>query len=212
MSCKFDRIVSKTVGGEKLEYGFIFGSQKIVFIKVGAGEDIRKCQDHFQRYIEIAEQAHKRHGFTVICASNPDVPHENMDEKAIRYAASKQGFEDFKLYLWGTSDGAYQNLKLAKRFPETVKWIGVNSSFITFADFEEKLEALPCVKKFLIYGTEDDEFDSVFPALRDKQSDNLKTILIGGADHRFTGLPLPFMDSIDFVEDDNIGENAAGFC
>ena len=61
----------------------------------------------------------------------------------------------------GTSDGAYQNLSLVKRFSETVKWIGVNSTFITFADFEEKLHELTGVKKILVYGTEDDEYDVV---------------------------------------------------
>ena len=204
MLYEYDRIVHKTIDGEDLEYRFLFGSEKIVFIKVGAGEDIDKYQDGFKRYIEIAERMHKVLGATVIIASNPDAPHAALDEKAIRWITTKLGYDKFQLYFWGISDGAYQNLKLAQKFPETVKIIGVNTSFITFADLEEKLQALPRVKKFLIYGTKDDEYDVVFPALRDKQDEYLRTIFIGGADHRFSEMPEQIIYSVDLVYEDDL--------
>ena len=49
MGCVFDKEVTEFVGGEQLKYGIIFGSEKIVFIKVGADQNIRKCQDGFQK-------------------------------------------------------------------------------------------------------------------------------------------------------------------
>ena len=209
MLYEYDLVVHKTIDGENLEYRFLFGSEEIVFVKVGASEDIDKYQDGFKRYIEIAERMHKVLGATVIIASNPDAPHAAWDAKAIRWVASKLGYDKFKLYFWGISDGAYQNLKLARKFPETVKFIGVNTSFITFADFEEKLQALPRVKKFLIYGTKDDEYDVVFPALRDKQDEYLRTIFISGADHRFSEMPEQIICSVDLVcEDDVERENS----
>lgn len=202
MLFEYDQIVHKTIEGEDLEYRFLFGSNKIVFIKVGAGEDIDKYQDGFKRYIKIAERMRKVFGATVIIASNPDVPHVALDEKTIRWVALKLGYEEFKLYFWGISDGAYQNLKLAQKFSETVKFIGVNTSFITFADLEEKLRALPCVKKFLLYGTKDDEYDIVFPALRDKQDAFLRTIFVGGADHRFSEMPEQIINSVELFYED----------
>lgn len=201
MSYKFDKVITKTIDGEKLEYGVIFGNEKIVFIKVGADQDINKWQDHLQIFIKLAERAHQLFGATVICASNPDVPHEDIDEKMIRWTASTLGQNEFELHLWGISDGAYKNLTLAKRFPETVKFIGLNTSFISFDGLERKLQALPNVKKFLIYGSEDDEFDIVFPALKEQQNDYLKTMVVNGADHRFTGMPLPIIFSIDLIGD-----------
>ena len=66
----------------------------------------------------------------------------------------------------------------------------------TSTDFEEKLQSLPNVKKFLIYGAEDDEYDTVFPTLRDKKIDNLKMIEIEGADHRFTDMIPQFIQTI----------------
>ena len=130
MLYEYDQIVHKTIDGEDLEYRFLFGSEKIVFIKVGAGENIDKYQDGFKRYIEIAERMHEVFGATVIIASNPDASHAALDEKAIRWITTKLGYDKFQLYFWGISDGAYQNLKLAQKFPETVKFIGVNTSFI----------------------------------------------------------------------------------
>ena len=184
------------VDGEKVEYKIIFGNNNIVFIKAGAGGNVRGDKN---KYIQMAKRVHDRIGATVICASNPDVPHENFDEQEIRWARSKLGFETFNLFLWGTSDGAYQNISLAKRFPETVKWIGVNSSFITFADFEEKLQGLSGVKKILVYGSKDDEYDVVFPALMAKQDENRKIYFVEGADHRFSNMLPGFIQTIDFI-------------
>ena len=197
---------TKYVNGEKVEYEIIFGNYNIVFIKAGAGGNVRGYKN---KYFQIAKRVHDRIGATVICASNPDAPHENIDEQEIRWVASERGFESFNLYFWGTSDGAYQNLSLAKRFPETVKWIGVNSSFITFADFEEKLQDLHCVKKILVYGTEDDEYDVVFPMLMEKQDENLKIHFIEGADHHFSNMLPGFIQTIDFIynEDMDMGED-----
>ena len=194
-------IDTKYVDGEKVEYEIFFGNDNIVFIKAGAGGNVRGYKN---KYLQMAKRVHDRIGATVICASNPDTPHENFDEQEIRWVASERGFETFNLFLWGTSDGAYQNLSLAKRFPETVKWIGVNSSFITFADFEEKLQDLPCMKQILVYGTEDDEYDVVFPVLTTKEEENLKTLFIEGADHRFSDMLPQFIQTIDLVYKEEI--------
>ena len=194
-------IDTQCVDGEEVEYEIIFGNEKIVFIKAGADGSVRGYEN---KYLKMARRIHERIGATVICASNPDVPHEELDEQEIRWVASERGFETFNLFLWGTSDGAYQNLSLVKRFPETVKLIGVNSSFITFADFEAKLQELTGVKKILVYGTEDDEYDVVFPALMIKKNENQKNLFIEGADHCFSNMLPEFIQTIDLVYEDDI--------
>ena len=194
-------IDTKYVDGEKVEYEIIFGNDDIVFIKAGAGGNVRGYKN---KYLQMAKRVHERIGATVICASNPDVPHVNFDEREICWVALERGFETFNLYLWGISDGAYQNLSLAKRIPETSKWIGVNFSFITFADFEEKLQDLPSVKKILVYGTEDDEYDIVFPVLMTKEDKNLKMLFIEGADHHFSDMLPQFIQTIDLVYEEEM--------
>ena len=175
-----------------------------MFIKSGAGGTLRGRNN---KYLEMARRVHERIGATVICANNPDTAHENYDEQKIRWVAAKGKFKSFKLFFWGTSDGAYQNLSLAKRFSETVKWIGVNSSFISFADFEKKLQNLLGVKKVLIYGTADDEYDTVVSAPAATEDKNQQTFFIEGADHRFSKMLPKLIQTIDFVGNNELAKD-----
>lgn len=182
------------------EYEIIAGNENIVFIKAGADESIPGFENKYQK---MAERIHEKMGATVIYASNPDEPHEEIDKQKIRDIVSEQGFESFKLYLWGTSDGGDQTLKLAKKFSETKKWIGVNSSFINFEDFVEKLQSLPYVKKLLFYGTKDDDSYELFPDLHDYENDNLKIIMVEGATHSFKGMLPEFIQTIDWLGEED---------
>lgn len=182
------------VDGEEVEYEIIFGNDKIVFIKAGAGGSVR---GHENKYLKMARRVHERLGATVICASNPDVPHEDVDESEIRWVIAEKGFFDFEISFVGASDGAYRNLSLVGRFPEAVKWLGINTSYIELSEFGARLNALPSVSKTLIYGTKDDEIDEVVPALSKLENDKLKVVLVEGADHSFTGMLDEFVASID---------------
>jgi hypothetical protein len=83
---KMKQVVAKDVGGEKVEYYIAWGNEKIVFIKAGAGGSARGFQD---KYIKMAERINERMGATVVCASNPCVPQEGVDEEAIRWVISE---------------------------------------------------------------------------------------------------------------------------
>lgn len=174
----------------KVKYETIYGNERIVFIKAGAGGNARGYKN---KYIRMAQRIHNRLGATVICASNPDVPHEMVDEEQIRRIVSEMDFSDFELYFIGTSDGAYHNLSLAKRFSETHKLIGINTSYIDIPEFQERLTDLSAVYKVLIYGAEDDDFDEVVPILSKMACDKLELNFIEGADHNFTGMVEEFI-------------------
>ena len=182
---------------EKFNYHFVLGNEKIVFIKAGAGGSERGYED---KYIKMADRIHERIGATVITASNPIDPIcDAPDAQEILWVVNRMGFEHFELCFVGVSDGACLNLELASNFPETVKWIGINSSFVEISDFEEKLKALPHVTKLMIYGTRDDDFDEVVPTLRKMSCDNFALTLVRGADHSFTGMLDEFIALADYV-------------
>lgn len=187
---------TKYVDGEKVEYKIIFGNDNIVFIKAGAGGNV---QGYKNKYLQMAKRIHKRIGATVICASNPDVPHVNIDEQEIRWVIAKKGLSNFKVFFIGTSDGAYHNLSLAKRFSESAKWLGINTSYINVPKFEERLLALPNVYKILVYGTNDDDFNEIVPAISEITSENLVLKLVDGADHNFNGRVEEFIALIDYL-------------
>lgn len=183
----YDKTVDKTVAGEKLHYGILYGNEKLVFIKTGVGGRIRGRQG---KYLKIAHRIRQRLGATVICASNPDVSYSaqvTADKAMISKVSAEQGFADYEMYLFGTSDGGYQNLLLAQSIPQTVKILCINPSLIGVDDLVEKLQKTPQVDKVLVFGTEDEAFDCV-PRLQSAVCENLEILTVEGADHEFTGM------------------------
>ena len=196
----YDKITSRPVGTEEIEYGILYGNEKIVFIKVGADGSIRGYQD---KYLKMAHRVHERLGATVICASNNtevDCADQVVaDEAMIAKVAADCGFDDFEVYFVGTSDGGYQNLLLAKEIPQTVKILGINPSLSSVQDFVEKVQALPHVQKIIVYGTKDDVYDECVPELQALECENLEILTVEGADHEFTDMVDEFIALIDLI-------------
>lgn len=187
---------TKYIGKEAVQYNIIFGNEKIVFIKTGAGGSLRGNDN---KYIQMARKVHDRLGATVICSPNPDVPSVDLDEEEIRWVVSEIGLINFELYFVGASDGAYQNLILASKFPETVKFLGINTSYISRLELKEKLCNLHNVDKTLVCGTKDRDSLSYVPYLQKANIPNLTIKLIDGANHKFTGMIDTFISLIDLL-------------
>jgi hypothetical protein len=195
----YEKILRKSVGFEKIEYGILFGNKKIVFIKVGAGGNIRGYQD---KYLKMAHRVHERIGATVICSSNPDASiekHLDVDKALIKKVISDLGLSAFELYFVGTSDGGEHSLKLSQQFPETVKFLGLNSSWSSIEDFIELTKSMPHTKKTFVYGALDDDFDDGVPRLKALGCDNLEIIILDGVDHNFTDKVDDFIALIDLI-------------
>lgn len=197
MRLSYDYIASKTIASEKIRYGILYGNNKIVFIKVGADGSIRGYQD---KYLKMAHRVHDRLGATVICASNPYIKHGHLeaDRAMISKVVADCGFADYEVYFVGASDGGYHNLLLAQQMPHAVKLLGINASLIDKDDFVEKLHKIPNVKKILVYGTEDDDYEFV-PTLQALECENLEIITVEGVDHEFTGMVDEYIALIDLI-------------
>ena len=195
----YDKVTSRPVRTEEINYGILYGNEKIVFIKVGADGSIRGYQD---KYLKMAHRIHERLGATVICASNPEIEYDAQvaaDKAMISEIATARGFDDSKVYFVGTSDGGYQNLLLAKEIPQTVKILGINPSLSSVQDFVEKVQALPHVQKIMVYGTKDDVYDECVPELQALDCENLEILTVEGADHEFTDMVDAFIALIDLI-------------
>ena len=194
----YNKCISKTVTGEKINYGILHGNEKIVFIKTGADGNIRGYQD---KYLKMAHRVHQRLGATVICASNPDAEYaaqEVADKAMIAKVAADCGFADYEIYFVGTSDGGYQNLRLAQQMPQARKILGINTSLIDADDLAAHLKKLSYVEKVLVYGTKDEAFQCI-PALQAAGCENLEIITVAGADHEFMGIVDEFIALIDLI-------------
>ena len=195
----YDKILSATVDGEKIKYGILFGNEKIVFIKVGADGNIRGYQD---KYLKMAHRVHARIGATVICSSNPWLDqnaHLKADKDAIDHIITELDVENSEMYFVGTSDGGYHSLLLAQQFSQTVTYLGINSSHNGIEDFAERILSLSQVKKILVYGRKDEDFDKDFPTMNALVCDNLEIVVLDGADHHFTDKVDDFIALVDLL-------------
>ena len=194
----YDKIIHQKAVGERIDYGLIFGNEKIVFIKCGAGGSIKGYQDN---YIKLAHRIHLRIGATVIVSSNPDVEHDlqiSFDKTIISASAAFLGLKNHEVCFVGTSDGGYYVLLLAKHIPESVKYLGINPSTPTEDKFIQKIKGLPQLEKFIAYGTEDELFDFV-PKLQASDIPNLEIKILDGIDHEFTDKVDEFIGLTDLI-------------
>ncbi|MBR4873329.1 MAG: hypothetical protein IKV00_05800 [Clostridia bacterium] len=181
----FDKMITARVDGCELEYGIVFGNEKIVFVKCGVDGSIR---GESEEYLQMAHRLHGRLGATVICASNPcECETGSADKAAISWVVKKLKLSDYKVYLFGVGDGSYQNLKLAGQIPQTVKILGANTSSNTVDRLKERLCGLSHIDKIFVYGTKDTEYKRI-PSLRRANIDRLEIRTIEGATHKFSGM------------------------
>jgi DNA-binding Lrp family transcriptional regulator len=195
----YDRTFCITIDNEKIKYGILYGNEKIVFIKSGADGNFRGEQD---KYLRMAYRVHRRIGATVICASNPDISeckHLKADEAFLRKVIGERGFEKYELYFVGTSDGGYRSLLLAQQFAQTSAYLGINSSHIGIEEFAQRLQSLPKVRKYLVYGSEDTDFDVDVPAMSALACENLEIVVLEGVNHEFTDRLEDFVALIDLM-------------
>ena len=205
----YDKILSATVDGEKIKYGILFGNEKIVFIKSGVprdtedDEDNKKTEDKFvDKYLIMAHRIRDRIGATVICASNGDAdPRDQLraDKFLIKKVIAERAFENYEMYFVGTSDGGYHSLLLAQQFSQTAKYLGINSSHKGIEDFAERILSLSQVRKTLVYGRKDEDFDKDFPTMNALACDNLEIVVLDGVDHHFTDKVDDFIALVDLL-------------
>ena len=203
---KYDKILGITVVDEKIKYGILYGNEKIIFIKAGAPRDIDEEEETHEAYIDkyliMAHRVHDRIGATVICASNSDLSGKTQlkaDKTLIEKVIADLGLDHYELYFIGNSDGGDHSLKLSQQFPETVKFLGINSSWTSIDDFLERIQSLPGVKKIFAYGANDIDFDDILPKLQSLVCDNLEIVVLDGVDHDFAGKVNDFISLIDLL-------------
>ena len=197
---RYDKKMMRVIEGERAIYGFLYGNNKIVLIKCGAGGVV---QGRDNKYLKMAHRIHEKIGATGICSSNTDIDEyldgKSLDEMAIRWVAQKKGFVDYEVYLIGNSDGGWKNLSLAKRVKQLVKFVGINTSYVDTEMLIEQLKDLSKIDKVLVCGTNDQESTAYIEPLRKAKIPNLEIKLIEGADHEFTGMTDTFIDLVNLI-------------
>ncbi|MBQ2987738.1 MAG: hypothetical protein IJD59_01395 [Clostridia bacterium] len=174
-----------------LEYGYLPGNEKVVFIKAGLGGNYTGYEN---KYLRIARNLHEKHGCTVISVSNPNDNRFGVkdDRAVLSEALRKCGIENPELYLFGNSNGCQKGLALAAEIPFR-RMVLVNMPLtINFHKTKQFLSAIPETEVIAVFGERDISFR--YAVFLEGKSARMKIVSVPDTDHKFTGKLSEFID------------------
>lgn len=188
----FEEINIVKQGNAEITYGIIHGNNIIVFIKAGMNGT---CYGYDNKYQRIAKQLNKKHGCTVITASNPNGYQDDFESemKSLRAYAYYHKWQDYQVYYMGHSNGACLGMIHAYKYPEIKKLVCINGPLMI-----NPHSLIPGIQNFngkkmnLIYGSEDPSFN-MLKMYSELESEKVEITCIKGADHNFDGCLNLFM-------------------
>ena len=186
MLCNFDIIFSKTIDNEEVNYGIIEGNNTVLFIK--AGQD-GSMYGYKNKYLTIAHNINKIHGYTVICSSNPLRKSNPLEQgiEIIEDYCQKREFEDYKIYYMGLSNGGYIGATYAHLYTKIKRMLLINMPIFTnWHKIKKGLKQFDGEMAILIYGTLDPSYKYA-EMITMLNKDNVKLEIIENADHNFVG-------------------------
>ena len=194
MTNDFDEIIDLPFAGDTIQYGIVNGSNTIVFIKAGANGSMYGYE---KKYLQIARNINKSHGYTVICSSNPDYNRENPLNQAIELIANyaeSHNFEDYDILYMGHSDGAALAARYGYLYPKITRMLLINPPiFFNWHKLKDGMKQFSGDKAVFIYGDLDPSYKYIkMLALIGNEKVTWK--IIQGADHHFKGMLEEFMD------------------
>ena len=194
MSQDFDEIIELPLNGEKIQYGIVNGSNTIVFIKAGARGSMYGYEN---KYLQIAHNINKSHGYTVICSSNHDYERENPLVQAIELIANyteNHNFEDYEVFYMGHSDGAALAARYGYMYPKIKRMLLINPPlFFNWHKLRDGMKLFKGEKATFVYGDLDPSYKYV-EMLNLIRNEKVSWQIIHGADHHFKGKLDEFMN------------------
>ena len=187
---------------ENIDYGFVKGSRKIVFIKVGLGGS---CSGYENKYLTMAQSLRAKYGCSVIVASNPHdkKDHSPIDKQAIERYILENGITAPALFFLGHSNGGIKGLTLTKAGVAFEKMILINMPLmINFHKTKDCLSSIPQTEIVAVYGELDPSCR--YASLLRERFKNLTVLTIPKADHNFAGMLLEFIGLSDLLFHSNI--------
>lgn len=182
----FDEINIVKQGNAEITYGIIHGNNTIVFIKAGMNGTYYGYKN---KYLRIAKQLNRKHGCTVITASNPNGYQDDFESemKSLKTYAYYHKWQDYQVYYMGHSNGASLGMIHAYKYPEIKKLVCINGPLMI-----NPQTLIPGIQNFngekmnLIYGSKDPSF-GMLKTYSELESDKVEIIRVNGASHNFGG-------------------------
>lgn len=202
--CENDSTIKFDVTNDeaKIPYAYIKGNETVVIIKAGKGGDYLGYEN---KYLQIAHNLNEKHGYTVVCISNPmEAPLDFSDVDIISKISEEMNIRTPKFHLMGTSDGAIKGLELLSKSVQIKSLLLVNMPLmINYVKNLKHITSHPDAKVTFVFGNKDPSFNYL-PFLASRKIPNVNIVTVEGADHNFTGMlrdyikiATDFFDNID---------------
>ena len=186
-----------TVKNHRIDYGFVWGDHRMVFVKPGLGTDHMGYEN---KYLRMARRLRETYGCSVIVASNPHdgASHAESDKYILEQFAAEHGIDSPELFFFGSSNGGIKGLELTDHGGAFRKMVLVNMPLmINFHKTKRYISAMPQTDIFAVYGERDPSFPYI-PFLNGKFG-NLQVLTVPAADHNFKGMIEEFIGFSDLL-------------
>ena len=182
---EFDEVIHEKFNDKVIDYGIIYGSNTIVFIK--AGQDGSMC-GYKNKYLRIGIDINDKYGYTVICSSNPFDGVNPLDNAmdVIKGYCNKNKYDSYKIYYMGHSAGGLIGLWFGVNYPEIKRMLIVNSPLMyNWHKTKEGIKKFNGERLTLVYGSLDQSI--MFTELvKPLENDVVKLKVVEGQDHHFS--------------------------
>lgn len=193
---EFDLVSSVCYENNIVEYGYIVGNNKIVYIKAGMGGSYIGYED---KYLKVAHRLNDKYGCSVICVSNPAPLPVIVDQTILSEFIKEYSVNNPQMFFFGHSNGCVKGLELGASGIPFTKMVLVNMPLmINFHKTVQWISAMPEANIVTVYGETDPSYRYI-PFLEIKKLENVEILKVASADHNFKGMMEEFIDLSEIV-------------
>lgn len=181
----FDKIIKQDYDSYSIEYGIVNGNSTIVFIKAGADGSMYGYKN---KYLDMARKINEKFGYTVISSSNPKGDENELKDafKLIEDYSKENGFDDYKIYYMGYSNGGLKGVWYASYNPLVTRLLLINPPLIHNLHKTQKgMKKFNKEKMTFVFGTEDQSYPYL-DLIKTLENDKVKIVTVEGEDHLFS--------------------------
>lgn len=187
----FDAVSEIENEGQIVDYGYVKGNNKIVYIKAGMGGSYLGYEN---KYLRIARKLNEKHGCSVICVSNPTHLPISVDRIILGEFIKDNDINDPEMFFFGNSNGCVKGLEFGASGIAFTKMVLVNMPLmLNFHKTAQWINAMPETDIVTVYGETDPSYRYI-PFLKNKKFGNVEIVEVVGADHNFKGMTEQFIE------------------
>ena len=187
----FDIVSEIEHEGQIVDFGYIKGNNKIVYIKAGMGGSYHGYEN---KYLKIAHRLNKKCGCSIICVSNPVPLPIAVDKTILDNFIKEHGIQNPQMFFFGHSNGCVKGLELGASGIPFTKMVLVNMPLmLNFHKTVQWIVSMPETYIVTVYGETDPSYRYI-PFLETKNLENVEILKVAGADHNFKGMMEQFIE------------------